>query len=301
MNPPDAQGPNGWDQRVALATDTSNASRVTEIESAVDTLAEAVSAAAWRLLDAADRGEPCRPVRDLIGSTDLDAAYAVQRRVTDERIRRGARLVGRKIGLTSEAVQRQMGVSQPDLGVLFEDMWFNGGDTIPWSAVLQPRAEAEIAFRLGADLAEGELDIAQVRAAVEYAVVAIEVCGSRIQDWDISFADTVADNASSGVFVLGPQHRSLDSFEPRESTMSMTATGQEPSSGQGSACLGDPLRAVQWLARTARDLGDPLRAGQLVLSGALGPMLDVVPGARVRAEVAGLGRVVATFGENEER
>ena len=240
-------------------------------------------------------------MRDLIGSTDLDAAYAVQRRVTDERIRRGARLVGRKIGLTSEAVQRQMGVSQPDLGVLFEDMWFNGGDTIPWSAVLQPRAEAEIAFRLGADLAEGELDMAQVRAAVEYAVVAIEVCGSRIQDWDISFADTVADNASSGVFVLGPQHRSLDSFEPRESTMSMTATGQEPSSGQGSACLGDPLRAVQWLARTARDLGDPLRAGQLVLSGALGPMLDVVPGARVRAEVAGLGRVVATFGENEER
>jgi len=240
-------------------------------------------------------------VRDLIGSTDLDAAYAVQRRVTDERIRRGARLVGRKIGLTSEAVQRQMGVSQPDLGVLFEDMWFNGGDMIPWAAVLQPRAEAEIAFRLGADLAEGVLDMAQVRAAVEYAVVAIEVCGSRIQDWDISFADTVADNASSGVFVLGPLHRSLDSFEPREATMSMTATGQEPSSGHGSACLGDPLRAVQWLARTARDLGDPLCAGQLVLSGALGPMLDVVPGARVTAEVAGLGRVVATFGEKEER
>ncbi|MFE5333992.1 2-keto-4-pentenoate hydratase [Embleya sp. NPDC056575] len=257
---------------------------------------DAVRAAAERLLDAAATGVACAPVRDVIGPGDLAAAYAVQRRIVDDRLARGARIVGRKIGLTSTAVQRQLGVDRPDFGVLFDDMGHADGDVIPYRAVLQPRVEAEVAFVLGADLADGPLDLAQVRGAIDHAVAALEICGSRVRDWDIRFADTVADNASSGAYVLGTVRGSLDEFVPREVRMSMTVGGEVVSTGTGAACLGDPIEAVAWLARQARDLGDPLRAGQLVLSGALGPMHPVAPGDSVRADITGLGTVAIDFG-----
>ncbi|MEU1692617.1 2-keto-4-pentenoate hydratase [Streptomyces sp. NPDC005774] len=225
------------------------------------------------------------------------AAYAVQSRITAGRIAADATVVGRKIGLTSEAVQAQLGVDQPDFGVLFNDMEYVGGDTLPADAVLQPRAEAEIAFILKEDLSEGALDYDQVRAAIDYAVAAIEICGSRIAGWDISFGDTVADNASAGAFVLGPQRKRLDEFEPLEATMTMSIDGQEVSTGTGAACMGDPINALVWLARQARDLGEPLQAGQVILSGALGPMRPIAPGNVVRSTVAGLGSVTFTVGE----
>ncbi|MFI6585980.1 2-keto-4-pentenoate hydratase [Embleya sp. NPDC050493] len=261
---------------------------------------DAVRAAAERLLAAAETGRPCAPVRDLIGPDDLAAAYAVQRRVVDDRLARGARVVGRKIGLTSAAVQRQLGVDQPDFGVLFDDMGYAVGDVVPYRAVLQPRVEAEIAFVLGADLADGPLDRAHVHDAIDHAVAALEICGSRVADWDIRFADTVADNASSGAYVLGTVRKSLGELVPREVAMTMTIGGDVVSTGTGTACLGDPVEAVAWLARQARDLGDPLRAGQLVLSGALGPMRPVVPGDTVRADITGLGTVAIDFGFDEE-
>jgi len=251
--------------------------------------------AAERLASAARTGVPCPPVRDLIGRTDVDAAYAVQQRLTAARVAAGGRVVGRKIGLTSPAVQQQLGVDRPDFGMLFDDMGYADGDTVPVERLLQPRVEAEVAFVLGADLADGELDLAQVRAAVDHAVAAIEICDSRVAGWDISFADTVADNASAGLYVLGAQRRTLDEVEPREVTMRMTVTGQEDSTGAGTACLGDPLLAVQWLARQARDLGQPLRSGQVILSGALGPMRPVVPGAEATATISGLGTVSVRF------
>jgi 2-keto-4-pentenoate hydratase len=257
----------------------------------------AVSAAAGRLREAARSGIPCSPVRDLIGSDDLSAAYAVQRQVVRDRLVAGARVVGRKIGLTSLAVQQQLGVDQPDFGVLLDDMAYTDGDTIPFDAVLQPRVEAEVAFILDGDLAEGALEIDDVRAAVAYAVPALEVCGSRIADWDISFGDTVADNASSGAYVLGSARTELDTLEPRMVEMTMSVNGEVVSTGAGIACLGDPLLALQWLARQARDLGDPLCAGQVVLSGALGPMRPVRPGSRVTATITGLGSVTADFSE----
>lgn len=258
---------------------------------------DAVQQAAERLQTAARMGLPCRPVRDLIDRDDVAAAYAVQQRLTAARVAGGASIIGRKIGLTSAAVQEQLGVDQPDFGVLFDDMRYAGGDTVPYTAVLQPRVEAEIAFVLGEDLAEGDLDLPSIRGAIDYAVAAIEICGSRVANWDVSFADTVADNASSGAFVLGPVRRSLDEFEPRDVTMTMTVTGGDESTGSGRACLGDPLLAVQWLAQQARDLGDPLRAGQIVLSGALGPMRPVDKGAQVVAALSGLGRVAVSFDE----
>ncbi|WNM34764.1 fumarylacetoacetate hydrolase family protein [Streptomyces sp. Li-HN-5-11] len=258
-----------------------------------------VEQAARRLVRAAAEGVPCAPVRDLIGADDLDAAYAVQQRIVRDRIRGGAVVVGRKIGLTSSAVQRQLGVDRPDFGILFEDMAYLGGDTIPIESVQQPRVEAEIAFVLARDLADGPLDIAQVRAAIAYAVPALEVCGSRIENWDIRFADTVADNASCGAFVLGPRRMTLRDFTPRDVVMSMTVDGTEVSTGNGAACLGDPLEAVAWLARQVRDLGEPLLAGQVILSGALGPMHPVVAGNKVTARITPLGAVTVTFGEGK--
>ncbi|NYI45062.1 2-keto-4-pentenoate hydratase [Nocardioides aromaticivorans] len=263
--------------------------------------AQAVRAAAARLLTAAAAGEPCAPVRDLIGADDVHAAYAVQELVTQARVAAGTAVTGRKIGLTSEAVQRQLGVDQPDFGFLFSDMAYLGGDVVPVGAVLQPRVEAEIAFTLASDLAEGRLDEAQVRAAIGHAIPALEICGSRISGWDIRFGDTVADNASAGAYVLGPVRARLDQFEPRVAQMTMSIDGVEVSSGTGAACVGDPINAVVWLAQKARELGEPLRAGQVVLSGALGPMRPVAPGQTVRAEISGLGSVTFTLDEPNDK
>jgi 2-keto-4-pentenoate hydratase len=209
--------------------------------------------------------------------------------------------VGRKIGLTSPAVQRQLGVDRPDFGVLFDDMDVTALAEVPSQRLLQPKAEAEIAFVLGEDLAEGPLDDEQVRGAVRHVAAALEIVDSRVAGWDIAFGDTVADNASSGLFVLGENRLTLDEFEPRDATMAMTLDGAPASEGTGAACLGDPLLALAWLARTARELGDPLRAGQVVLSGALGPMVATPPGSVVTAEISSLGTVSARFSGGSDR
>ncbi|MFI8092981.1 2-keto-4-pentenoate hydratase [Streptomyces sp. NPDC086080] len=257
--------------------------------------ADSIAAAAARLREAAATGIPTTPVRDLIGRDDVEAAYAVQTRLAAERIEAGATVVGRKIGLTSTAVQQQLGVDQPDFGVLFDDMEYADGSAVPADAILQPRVEAEIAFVLKADLAEGPLDHVQVREAVDHAVAALEICGSRVAGWDISFGDTVADNASAGGYVLGTRRVPLTDFDPVAAEMTMRIDGETASTGNGAACLGDPVNALVWLARQARDLGSPLRAGQVILSGALGPMRPVTPGNAVEATVTGLGTVSVTF------
>ena len=253
------------------------------------------SLAAQCLLEAARTHRPCPPVRELIGADDVAAAYAVQREVAAVRTR-NAKVVGHKIGLTSAAVQRQLGVDQPDFGVLFDDMDLSGADPVPVGGLLQPRIEAEIAFLLAADLT-GEITAAAVRAAVGAMAPALEIVDSRIAGWDISIADTIADNASSGLFVLGRDRVPLDALEPVTVGMELSVDGAVVSKGSGAACLGDPLAALAWLARAARELGDPLRAGQVVLSGALGPMVPVRPGMRVAATLTGLGTVATRFGD----
>ncbi|WP_431969950.1 2-keto-4-pentenoate hydratase [Nocardia sp. bgisy134] len=253
----------------------------------------AVLAAAERLAEAARTGAPAAPVRDLIGSDDIDAAYAVQRLGVRRRVESGARVVGRKIGLTAPAVQRQLGVDQPDFGVLFADMDVRT-PAADRPRLLQPKIEAELAFVLAADLDADDLDAVSVRDAVDYAVAALEIVDSRIARWDITFGDTVADNASSGWFVLGERQLSVADFEPWEVDMSMRVDGEIVSTGTGSACLGDPLNALAWLAQTARALGDPLRAGEIVLSGALGPMAPLRPGAHVHSEISCGTRTLGT-------
>lgn len=256
----------------------------------------AAAEASRRLSLAQQTRTPCPPVRDLIAA-DAEVAYAVQRAGIAARVASGAVVVGRKVGLTSPAVQAQLGVDQPDFGVLLDDMSGADGATVPVADLLQPRIEAEVAFVLGTDLADGDLDHAQVRVAVAQVVPALEIVDSRIAGWDITFADTVADNGSSARYVLGAESRTLAEVEPVDVEMTMTRDGEVVSTGNGAACLGDPLNALVWLARTARDLGDPLRAGQVVLSGALGPMVAVTGGDTFEATITGLGSVSVTFEE----
>jgi 2-keto-4-pentenoate hydratase len=261
--------------------------------------------AAARLHQARDTRTPCAPIRDLITDDSPDAqvefGYRVQRLLTEQALRDGRRVVGAKIGLTSEAVQQQLGVDQPDFGVLFADMARDERSPVDISELLQPKIEAEVAFVLGADLDRADLDLRTVRDAVDSAVAALEIVDSRITDWDIRIVDTVADNASSGLYVLGADHRPLRELDLPALPMTMTAhtfdNRRVVSSGSGAACMGDPCLALLWLARTAHRLGTPLRAGDVVLSGALGPMVPVHPGTTYTATIEGLGTVRATFGD----
>lgn len=256
---------------------------------------------ARRLWEAAARGVPIAPVRDQIeqaaqGRDPLTVAYAVQQFVTERRLAAGGRLVGRKIGLTSRAVQRQLGVDSPDFGALFADMAAGDGEEIAWSRLMQPKAEAEIALVLKQDLRHERHTTADLVSATAYALPAIEVVGSRIAQWDIRLTDTVADNASSSVFVLGTRPVALARLDLLGCGMVMERRGEPVSVGGGAACLGNPMNAAVWLADTMVRMGTPLRAGDVLLTGALGPMVPVSPGDVFHARVEGLGSVSAVFG-----
>lgn len=255
----------------------------------------AIEAAATRLHDAYRQRRPCAPIRDLIPLDDIESAYAVQERNTQLGIAQGRRLVGRKIGLTSTAVQKQLGVNQPDFGMLFADMACCDGEPVPVGAVLQPKVEAELAFVIGRELRMEQPTVAELFSAIDHVVVAIEIVGSRVANWDIRLVDTVADNASSGLFVLGNTPHRLHGLDLGACTMQMRRGDEVVSTGGGYACLGHPLNATLWLARKMVEVGRPLSAGDIVLSGALGPMVGVSAGDSFEAQVSGLGSVRASF------
>lgn len=242
-------------------------------------------------LRAAYRGGVVAPLRDGLDPLDADGAYAVQALNTAFWRRQGRHAVGRKIGLTAKAVQTQLGVDQPDFGVLFDDMRIADGGVLPKDRVIQPKAEAEIALILARGLPDPETDAASVAAAADCAVAAIEIVDSRIADWRISFADTVADNGSSALFVLGEARRPLPGLDLYSCGMVLELNGAIASLGAGAACLGHPLEAAAWLARTLAARGAPLAAGDIILTGALGPMVSIAPGDRVVARIGGLGAV----------
>ncbi|WP_030604666.1 2-keto-4-pentenoate hydratase [Streptomyces fulvoviolaceus] len=249
------------------------------------------------LLDEAARtGVPIPPVRDLLVGTDgIDTAYAVQRLRVERGLAAGRRLVGRKIGLTSPAVQRQLGVGQPDFGALFADMAVPDGGRIAAGRLLQPKVEAEVVLVLGADLPHRECTAADLLRATDFALPALEIVDSRIADWDISIVDTVADNASCGLYVLGGTPVPLDRVDLRGVRMTLERGGETVSEGTGADCLGGPLNAACWLASTLAALGDPLRAGDIVLTGALGPMAPATAGDAFVARIEGLGTVEVGF------
>lgn len=248
-------------------------------------------AAALALRQARDERRPIPPVSSSYGIEGLEAAYAVAEINTHASQRAGRRIVGKKVGLTSKAVQQQLGVDQPDFGVLFDDMEFLNGQDIPMARLLQPKVEAEVAFVMARDLTGNTPSWSEFLSCIAYALPAIEIVDSAIADWKISLVDTVADNASCGLYVLGDQPVSLGHLSLGELGMQMSKNGQLVSVGTGAACLGHPLRAAYWLARTMLARGQALLAGEVILSGALGPMVAVAQGDLIHAQIGALGSV----------
>ena len=262
---------------------------------------DAISAAVERLAVALETRVPCAAVRDLIGTDDLAAAYAVQQGLVQRRLATGATVVGRKIGATSEAVQRQLGVDQPDFGYLLDVMDVSDEHPISMQTLLQPRVEAEVAFVMATDVNpadEADITIELVRERRRG-----RAAGAR----DRRLADRRAGTSGSptpwpttppaGSTSSGARASRSTSSSRVTSTMSLTINGEERSSGNGAACLGDPLEALRWLAVQCHRFGDPLRAGQVVLSGALGPFVPFAAGDKVEASISGFEPLVAEFKE----
>jgi len=258
--------------------------------SIIDSIAE-------QLRQASKTGQLISPIREVIGINNLDSAYKIQTQNINLRVDAGARIVGRKIGLTSKVVQKQLGVDQPDFGALLNTMEVLNGDEIPWNELHQPKVEAEIAFVLAKDITDPTITSHELISSIDYALPSIEIVGSRIADWNIKITDTIADNASASHYVLGHRPVKLSDFDMINCKMQMTKNNEIVSEGSGAACLGSPLNATMWLAKTMIKNGNPLRAGDVILTGAVGPMATVQQGDKVVAEIEGLGMVSVSFSQ----
>jgi len=256
----------------------------------------ALASALW---SAAERRTPIAPLRheaERLGvPLTVGDAYAVQQINRARRAASGDRLVGRKIGLTSRAVQQQLGVDQPDFGDLWACDAHADGDEVDITTLLQPKVEAEVALVIGRRLDNPRATVADVIRATEFALAAIEIVDSRIAQWQIGLFDTIADNASGGAFVLGADPVKLTAVALRSARMVMRRGDSEVSAGIGSACLGHPLNAAAWLARTLAHSGQALEEGDIVLTGALGPMVAAGAGEAFEAHIEGLGAVAVRF------
>ena len=251
--------------------------------------------AAELLLGAYESGEAISPLTESFPSMDLEDAYAIQLAQVDIWKKQNRKIVGHKVGLTSVQVQKQLGVNQPDFGHLFDDMFHLSGEEIPVGTYLQPRVEPEIAFVLKKDLVGPGLTIADALGAIDYVVASLEIVGSRIADWKIKLADTVADNASSGGVVLGTRPIKIDAVDLRTLGAVLYKNGKIVHSGAGAAVLGSPISSLVWLANTLGRLGTPLEAGSVVLPGAITPMVAAEPGDIITADFKHLGSVTAAF------
>jgi 2-keto-4-pentenoate hydratase len=254
-----------------------------------------VAALADELWEAERTRTPVEPLTDRYDGLDIDDAYAIQTYNIDRRVAAGGRVIGRKIGLTSRAMQQMLGVDEPDFGVLLDDMFVEDGDEIPLDALLQPRIEAEMAFVLGRDLAGPGVTTANALAAIAGVLPAVEIVDSRVADWRIKLVDTVADNASSGRLVVGGRIRKVDELDLRLIGVVVSRNGELVDTGAGAAVLGNPARPVAWLANKLGQLGATLHAGDVILPGAPHRMVTVAPGDVFRAEYAHLGAVTARF------
>ena len=247
------------------------------------------------LYDALVARTPIAPLSAAHPDMTIEDAYHVQQRMIARRLEQGDRVIGKKIGVTSKAVMNMLGVHQPDFGYLLDSMVFNEGESVDMDTLIQPKAEGEIAFLLKKDLQGPGVTAADVLAATEGVMACFEIVDSRIQDWKIKIQDTVADNASCGVLVLGGVRKSPRQLDLALAGMVLSKNGDIISTSTGAAVQGSPVNAIAWLANTLGRLGIGLKAGEIILSGSQSPLVPVVAGDSLICNVGGLGGTSVRF------
>jgi len=239
--------------------------------------------------------EVVAPLTDREPDMTIEDAYQIQLRMIQRRLDLGETVIGKKIGVTSKVVMDMLKVNQPDFGHLLSGMVFSEGEPIPANSLIAPRAEAEVAFMLKRDLQGPGVMAADVLRATECVMPCFEIVDSRIQDWKIKIQDTVADNASCGVFVLGGVRADPRRLDLALAGMVLEKNGEVISTSTGAAVQGSPVNAVAWLANTLGRLGITLKAGEVILSGSQSPLLPVVAGDSLYCSVGGLGGAAVRF------
>jgi len=247
------------------------------------------------LFEAWQRRIPIAPLVERAPGITIEDAYRIQLDFIDRRVQAGERIVGKKIGVTSQAVQEMLGVFQPDFGMLTDRMWFEEGQVIDLSTLIQPKAEAELAFVLKEDLSGPGITAMDVIHATDYVAPCFEIIDSRILNWKIKIQDTVADNASCGIFVLGKAKGDPLELDLTLAGMVLEKNGALHSTSAGAAVQGSPANAVAWLANTLGELGIPFKAGEVILSGSQSPLVPVVDGDELVCTVGGLGSCRVQF------
>ena len=247
------------------------------------------------LYDALVARTPIAPLSAAHPDMTIEDAYHVQQRMIARRLEKGDRVIGKKIGVTTKAVMNMLGVHQPDFGYLLDSMVFNEGESVDMDTLIQPKAEGEIAFLLKKDLQGPGVTAADVLAATEGVMACFEIVDSRIQDWKIKIQDTVADNASCGVFVLGDRLVDPRDVDLVTCGMVLEKNGDIVATGAGAAAMNHPANAVAWLANTLGEHGIALEAGEVILSGSLGIMVPVAAGDNLRVTIGGIGGCSVRF------
>lgn len=237
-----------------------------------------------------------RPFTERFNDITIEDAYNISLRMIERRVAAGEKIIGKKIGVTSKAVQNMLNVHQPDFGFLTDSMAYSQGQEMPISEqLIQPKAEGEIAFILKKDLLGPGITNADVLAATDCVIPCFEVVDSRIENWQIKIQDTVADNASCGLFILGDKAVDPRKVDLTTCGMVVEKNGSVISTGAGAAALGSPVNCVTWLANTLGEFGIPLKAGEVILSGSLVPLEPVQAGDYMSVSIGGIGSASVRF------
>jgi 2-oxopent-4-enoate/cis-2-oxohex-4-enoate hydratase len=248
------------------------------------------------LFEALSKRRMIDPLTDRQPEITIVDAYHISLRMVNRRVEAGETIIGKKIGVTSKAVQSMLNVHQPDFGYLTDRMVYGNGDEMPVSErLIQPRAEGEIAFMLKRDLFGPGVSNADVLRATEAVIPCFEIVDSRIRDWKIRIQDTVADNASCGLFVLGDNAVDPRRVDLATAGMVVEKNGEIISTGAGAAALGSPVNCVAWLGNTLGRFGIPLKAGEVILSGSLVPLEPIQAGDSMRVDIGGIGSASVRF------
>lgn len=250
---------------------------------------------ARELIEAERSKQPVAPFTERYADLTVTDAYRIQLEVMKKKKSEGRRVIGKKVGLTSVAMQKMLGVDEPDYGHLLDDMRVSDGEKVNISELVSPKVEAEIGFILAQDLVGANITYLDVLMATQYVVPTLEIIDSRIADWKIQLIDTVADNGSSAKVVVGNKLSTLDGLDLRSVGMALYNHGELLSTGSGAAALGHPAQAIAWLANKLHEFGIPLKARELILPGALSGAVTVKQGDTITAHFGPLGSVSVTF------